>query len=128
MWLKKVAVKRKQATSSVFPPCHCTNTLCGARITDLLFNPVLVETIYETTLIFYKIVTNFGDSLEFSPIFVTKKPKIERNYCHQNWWHFLHSKTHQFLQITRIFTKIGDKKNPKSEGIIVTIIGDIFVT
>ena len=60
--------------------------------------------------------------------FCDKKPKIERNYCHQNWWHFLHSKTHQFLQITRIFTKIGDKKNPKSEGIIVTIIGDIFVT
>ena len=27
--------------------------------------------IYETTLIFYKIVTNFGDSLEFSPILVT---------------------------------------------------------
>ena len=27
--------------------------------------------IYETTLIFYKIVTNFGDSFEFSPILVT---------------------------------------------------------
>ena len=45
---------------------------------------------------------------EFSPKLVTKK--IRRNYCHQNWWHFLHSKTHQFHQITKIFTKIGDKK------------------
>ena len=29
------------------------------------------DDIEETTLIFYKIVTNFGDSLEFSPILVT---------------------------------------------------------
>ena len=26
-----------------------------------------------------------------------------------NWWHFRHTKTHQFLQITKIFTKIGEK-------------------
>ena len=39
---------------------------------------------------------------------MTKKNKIGRNYCHQNWWHFRHSKTHQFLQITKMFTKIGE--------------------
>ena len=39
-----------------------------------------------------------------------KKTKIGRNYCHQNWWYFCHLKTHQFYQITKIFTKIGDKK------------------
>ena len=82
------------------------------------------------------LVTNFGDflieifsdSLKFSPKLVTKKNKFGRNYCHQNWWYFRHSKTHQFHQITKIFTKIGDKKPPKLEGIIVTRIGDIFVT
>ena len=51
-----------------------------------------------------------------------------RNYCHQNWWYFCHLKTHQFYQINKIFTKIGDKKTTKSEGIIVIRIGDIFVT
>ena len=40
-----------------------------------------------------------------------KETKIGRNFCHQNWWYFRHLKTHQFLQITKIFTKIGDKKN-----------------
>ena len=39
-----------------------------------------------------------------------KETKIGRNFCHQNWWYFRHLKTHQFLQITKIFTKIGDKK------------------
>ena len=29
-----------------------------------------------------------------------------QNYCHQNWWHFCHSKTHLFLQITKILTTI----------------------
>ena len=58
---------------------------------------------------------------------MTKKNKIGRNYCHQNWWYFCHLKTHQFHQITEIFTKIGDKKKPKLEGIIVIRIGDIFV-
>ena len=57
-----------------------------------------------------------------------KKHKIWWNYCHQNWWHFRHSKTHQFLQFTEIFAKIGDKKSTKFCGIIVTRIGDIFVT
>ena len=57
-----------------------------------------------------------------------KKHKIGWNYCHQKWWNFRHLKTHQFLQITKIFTKIGDIKNPILEGFIVTRIGDIFVT
>ena len=39
---------------------------------------------------------------------MTKKNKIGRNYCHQNWWHFCHSKTHQFLQITKMLTKIDE--------------------
>ena len=46
-----------------------------------------------------KIFTKIGD----------KKNKIGRNYCHQNWWHFRHSKTHQFLQFTKNVTKIGEK-------------------
>ena len=37
-----------------------------------------------------------------------KKHKIGWNYCHQKWWNFRHLKTHQFLQITKIFTEIGD--------------------
>ena len=57
-----------------------------------------------------------------------KKHKTEWNYCHQNWWNFRHLKTHQFLQITKIFTKIGDKKSTKLGAIIVTRIGEIFVT
>ena len=57
-----------------------------------------------------------------------KETKIGRNFCHQNWWYFRHLKTHQFLQITKIFTKIGDKKNTKLGSIIVTRIGEIFVT
>ena len=57
-----------------------------------------------------------------------KKHKIWWNYCHQNWWHFRHSKTHQILQFTEIFAKIGDKKSTKFGGIIVTRIGEIFVT
>ena len=43
-----------------------------------------------------------------------KKLKIGRNYCHQNWWHFRHSRTHQFLQFTKIFTKIGEKLGENS--------------
>ena len=35
-----------------------------------------------------------------------KWTKIGRNYCHQNWWHFRHSKTHRFLQFTKNVTKI----------------------
>ena len=66
-----------------------------------------------------KIFTKIGDK---------KKHKPEWNYCHQNWWNFRHLKTHQFHQITEIFTKIGDKKSTKFGGIIVTRIGDIFVT
>ena len=38
-----------------------------------------------------------------------KTPKIGRNYCHKNLWHFRHSKTHQFLQFTKNVTKIGEK-------------------
>ena len=56
------------------------------------------------------------------------KSKFGRNYCHQNWWYFCYSKNRPFLQITKIFTKIGDKKKLKLAGIIVTRIGDIFVT
>ena len=46
-----------------------------------------------------KKITKIGDE---------KKHKIGWNYCHQ------HLKTHQFLQITKIFTKIGDNfsENP----------------
>ena len=64
----------------------------------------------------------------FTKIGDKKKQKLEGIFCHQNWWYFRHLKTHQFLQITKIFTKIGDKKNTKLGGIIVTRIGDIFVT
>ena len=54
-----------------------------------------------------------------------KKHKIGCNYCHQNWWNFRHLKTHQFHQITEIFTKIGDKKSTKLGAIIVTRIGEL---
>ena len=30
------------------------------------------------------------------------------NYCHKNWSIFCHLKTHQFLQITKIVTYIGE--------------------
>ena len=32
-----------------------------------------------------------------------------------NWWHFCHTKTHQFLQTTKIFTKIGEKFTENSK-------------
>ena len=60
-------------------------------------------------IFFTQKLTIFFKSPKFSPKLVTKNPKIGRNYCHQNWWHFRHSKTHQFLQFTKNVTKIGEK-------------------
>ena len=63
-----------------------------------------------------KKVTNFSD------IF-SENSEICQNYRHSRWLNF-----QKRIRFHKIFTKIGDKKKHKLEGIVVTRIGDIFVT
>ena len=59
---------------------------------------------------------------------VTKKTQIKKKIIFTRNGDIFYLKTHQFHQITKIFTKIGDKKSTKLGAIIVTRIGEIFVT
>ena len=76
-WIGDIFVTQKLTNffkSPKFSPKLVKN-LPKIQITNIFTKNCENFGIYETTLIFYKIVTNFGDSLEFSPIFVTKNPK-----------------------------------------------------